>query len=342
MRWIGASPRVVLGWAIAATLIAAVVRAGDAPEAKTSVCEQAQTLLGIPNQGEQLLGALADLWPTLPKAESDGPFFYTVQMTGEQMERVARVVHAGVRPNLIRDELWSAYPANSFPASPAQVQKRNRVYGPHGADYLAVAYSLWREAVRVVDSDPAKAQRLARTAAVLCIQPGDATSSAMALDLVREPQSHRVLGLSEPQHRALMELARSRYCNSGEYHQWTLGLSKAIDELIAAPAGSKLDRSRLESALDHFRAIWISSGEAIQDRWANAGYLWRLVCLARAEGDAEALALIRNKLDELDGQSHDPNSRRWLKEIMTLPGGRPSPIGLGKVPTLSECKPPSP
>ncbi|WP_428938130.1 hypothetical protein [Fontivita pretiosa] len=322
-------------------VLASEPAATDGPAVNPSVCEQAQTLLGIPNQGEQLLGALADLWPTLPKAESDGPFFETVRMDPGQMERMARVVYAGVRPNLIRDEFWSAYPANSFPADPVQVQKVKQLTGPNG-EYPAVAYSLWKEAVRVVDSDPAKAQRLARTAMVLCIQQGDARMSEMTIHLARQPQSHRVLGLSEQQHRALLGLAESRSYVSNEYDQHTRALTKAIDELIAAPAGSKLDRSRVESALRDFEAIWIWSGERIQNRWANAGYLWRLVCLARAEGDAEALALIRNKLDELDGQSHDPNSRRWLKEIMTLPGGRPSPIGLGKTPTLAECKPPSP
>jgi hypothetical protein len=286
---------------------------------------QVQEILGVADEGDQMVVVLERLMPELTQQNGVA--------SEAQLRQLASAVIKGVMPGLLRSRVASLATASD---EQPKVQKGTGGIGTWG-DRMSLAKQLVSAAGKA--SDPKQARTFARAALVLGAQ--DAGSGILP-NLLRDPRISTLAELNQKQLDELKALTAGNSKTIAAVHSDMIGAATHLGALIKAQKGGarSLDITELESFLSNLRSGWQRADEISQrQRWMFANFAWRCCCLARAVGDQHAAGRLDEAVVALRDNTTDENELRWLTEALALPGGVPDGPGLTVISSPNQTKP---
>lgn len=128
----------------------------------------------------------------------------------------------------------------------------------------------------------------------------------------------------------------------GAYTESITELGPALDALIATDA-TPLPPSEVDSFLRKLSAEWSRKGFSAWSGRVFCKFAWNLNCLAKARGDAASAEKVRSWVAaRLKEQGLSTHERRWLEEVLSLPGGAPKNSGVLILKDPNQVKPKGP
>jgi hypothetical protein len=292
------------------------------------LCSEVQQALRVLEAGNGVVDALRLVF-------ADASDTSAANVAAEQFksfDQFAGLLLAGCTPRLLETMTLDATTVANRTAGlqPPAWQLGN--WAQHGR----LARRIWEEAKTRMDKDPEKASRLAIAAMVLAAQ--DRFNPSPLAQFLKDPAAANMTGVEVKQLQALFKEVDLTKKLSEETFARRAAVAEPLNRCIEFAKPGQEYGTNAASVVDGFRQGWprVTSRD---EAWLLSNLVWRFYCLSRANADQKSIDAVTGLVKELGPRTDDLYARRWLEQVLTIPGERPKNSGVRIIRDPNEMKP---
>jgi hypothetical protein len=289
---------------------------GTIDSEKFERCLEVQRALSIPPSGRGIFDALLRVFA----GSTDKASALARAKSFDELDAVATAVLAGSDPGAL--ELMVLDVTNVANRYEVLVPPQWK-FGDRTQRGVLVS-RMWQRAKDTRLKDSANAQRLARAAMGILAQD---TFGSSPVGLLHDPECASLVGLKSGEVAALLKIYTPPKSTGAERMARVEAVGEPLNRMIANGKADAQYQGDAQLLVKGFRSSW-PGANGHDEQWRLANLLWRFNCLSKSNSDQNSVAQIASIVRDLTPQTSDPYAKRWLEEVLTVPGARPKDSGV--------------
>lgn len=248
------------------------------------------------------------------------------------IEHFAEVVSRGVPPGALQHLILDRVSiGSSIPKHPQ--------YG-YPLQRTVVIDAMKAEAAAQSKGDPGSGARIARAVVFMAAEDNFSLGRVTSRSTLGSPEFLRLCQLADESIRGLVQLDADLSSEFKTCAQENTLAASALDAAIQ-DASDRVPPDILEECIMRLEKAWQATKLDARSQWQCCRILWKLKCLSKARGDAEASRRVRETVErwERSGNARIAASKGWVREVITLDGPVPRNSGIKVIRNPNDMKP---